>query len=237
MKINLDQQNIEIIKTNRKGSIGLKVEPNRIALMVPKHFADTDISSFIKSEKDWLLAKIAARKQNMPKQISFKSGTQLLLFGNKILYKEDHHRLVKKIDYQFNEEVLVLFCKQTRPLKNVPASARKVAISFFIKQLETVINSTILDLAKIIQVTPSIISIKNYKSKWGSCCADGSIQFNWRLAMAPKSVIEYVIIHELCHLIHPNHSKDYWQTVAKFCPTYQQEKQWLKENGASLMSL
>ena len=55
--------------------------------------------------------------------------------------------------------------------------------------------------------------------------------------MAPKSVIEYVIIHELCHLIHPNHSKDYWQTVAKFCPTYQQEKQWLKENGASLMSL
>ena len=233
----LNEKKLEIIKTNRRGSIGLKVEPNRIALMVPKSMSDETIALFIQSESEWLLQKIAEQKQHMPKHISFNSGNELLLFGEKILYKEDHHTQVSKINYQFIERTLTLYCKQKRAIKNIENARRKVAVSFFVDQLQTVLDERLPKLARTIQVEPTIISIKNYKSRWGSCCQDGRIQFNWRLAMAPKSVVEYVIIHELCHLIHPNHSKQYWQTVESFCPDFQLAKKWLKENGATLMSL
>ncbi len=235
--MNIDQQSIEIIKTNRKGSIGLKVEPNRIALMVPKHMTDETIALFINSEKDWLLQKIAEQKQHMPKHMSFISGNELLLFGEKILYKEDHHTQVKKRHYKFEEDTLTIYCKQKRQLKEMAIATRKEAVSFFTEQLQYLLDTTLPTIAKTINVKPTIISIKNYKSRWGSCYQDGRVQFNWRLAMAPKSVVEYVIVHELCHLIHPNHSQQYWQTVVKFSPDYKQQKQWLKENGASLMSL
>lgn len=241
MNFKINQQNIEIIKTSRKGSIALKVEPNRVALMVPKNMSAETISSFINSEQSWLLAKITSQQQKMPKQLNFKHSSELdselLLFGKKIIYKENYGLLVNKITYQFNDNTLTLFCKQQRALKNISASIRTIAISFFVQQLDEFIKCTLPSLAKIIQVDPSIISIKNYKSRWGSCCANGQIQFNWRLAMAPKAVIEYVIIHELCHLIHANHSKQYWQIVAIFCPNYKQQKAWLKANGATLMSL
>ncbi len=230
-------ENLEIIKTSRKGSIGLKVEPNRIALMVPKSMTDETIALFIKTEKDWLLQKVIEQKQHLPKQMSFISGNELLLFGEKILYKEDHHTLVKKINYQFLDNTLIIFCKQKRELKDIETHVRKVAVSFFVEQLQNYITQTLEHWAKTIQVEPTQVSIKNYKSRWGSCYQDGRIQFNWRLAMAPKEVIDYVIVHELCHLIHPNHSKQYWQTVAKFKPNYEQQKQWLKNSGAGLMSL
>lgn len=230
-------KNLEIVKTSRKGSIGLKVEPNRIALMVPKSMTDETIALFIKTEKDWLIQKVIEQKQHLPKHMSFISGNELLLFGEKILYKEDCHTLVKKINYQFLDNTLIICCKQKRDLKNLKTHVRKVAVSFFVEQLQNYITQTLEHWVKTIQVEPAQVSIKNYKSRWGSCYQDGRIQFNWRLAMAPKEVIDYVIVHELCHLIHPNHSKQYWQTVAKFKPNYEQQKQWLKNNGASLMSL
>lgn len=235
--MNLNKNSLEIIKTSRRGSIGLKVEPNRIALMVPKNMSDETIALFIQNENQWLLQKISEQKQHMPKQISFISGHELLLFGEKILYKEDHHSDVKKMHAEFSENTLTLFCKQKRKLKYVKLASRKVAVQFFVDQLQLFLDQRFLDLASTIQVSPTVVSIKNYKSRWGSCCSDGRIQFNWRLAMAPKSVVEYVIIHELCHLIHGNHSKEYWQVVAQFCPDYQQQKNWLKKNGATLMSL
>jgi len=237
MKWTINKQNLEIIKTNRKGSIGLKVEPNRIALMVPKNMSDETINLFIENEKEWLLQKITEQKQHLPKHISFISGNELLLFGEKILYKEDNHTPVVKIHTVFLDSTLTVYCKQQRALKNLPGAVRKIAISFFTEQLSLFLDEILLNWANKIQVNPIEVSIKNYKSRWGSCCVDGRVQFNWRLAMAPKSVVEYVVIHELCHLIHANHSKQYWQVVAKFCPDYQQQKNWLKENGATLMSL
>ncbi|HBQ44387.1 MAG TPA: hypothetical protein DD716_01870 [Thiomicrospira sp.] len=237
MNFKINQQTIEIIRTTRKGSIGLKVEPNRIALMVPKRMSNDTIASFLNNEQEWLQTQINDKKENMPKCLSLSSGNELLLFGEKILYKEDHHTDVAKMKTSFEESTLTVFCKQKRKLKHPETAIMKEVRKFYSQQLEQVLAEKLADLAKIIKVKPTEISIKNYKSRWGSCYPDGRIQFNWRLAMAPISVIEYVIIHELCHLIHPNHSKAYWAEVVKYCPNYSIEKSWLTENGTTLMSL
>lgn len=80
------------------------------------------------------------------------------------------------------------------------------------------------------------VSIKDTRSRWGSCSARGNLNFNWRLVMAPDEILKYVVTHETAHLSHLNHSADFWQLVEKRFPGCQNAKNWLKLNGASLMN-
>ena len=74
------------------------------------------------------------------------------------------------------------------------------------------------------------VFIKGQKTRWGSCSSVGNLNFNWRLAMAPTEVIEYVVIHELCHRLEMNHSKEFWRLVQEKCPEFRKHKAWLKRN-------
>lgn len=75
------------------------------------------------------------------------------------------------------------------------------------------------------------VRLKNNSSNWGSCSSKGNVNVSIRLLLAPTEVVDYVLIHELCHLVHPNHSATYWKLVAKCCPSYRKSETWLKENG------
>lgn len=78
------------------------------------------------------------------------------------------------------------------------------------------------------------ITIRDQKSRWGSCSSSGTLSFNYRLIFAPPIILDYVVVHELCHLTHMNHSKDFWNMVAAVMPDYKVHKQWLREHGQEL---
>jgi predicted metal-dependent hydrolase len=86
--------------------------------------------------------------------------------------------------------------------------------------------------AHIIGVTYGRITIRNQTSVWGSCTAKGNLNFNCLLMKMPSDVVDYVIVHELCHRRQMNHSALFWAEVAKYCPNYQEERKWLRDNGA-----
>ncbi len=90
-------------------------------------------------------------------------------------------------------------------------------------------------LAEAVGVTYERISIRCQSTRWGSCSAKGNLNFNCLLMLCPKEVTDYVIIHELCHRKHMNHSKAFWKAVEEYCPDYQVQKQWLRENGRALI--
>ncbi len=79
------------------------------------------------------------------------------------------------------------------------------------------------------------ITIRDQKTRWGSCSAKGTLNFNWRLMLAPPAVLDYVVVHELCHLTHMDHSPAFWQAVADVCPDYRAHRQWLKDHGHELI--
>lgn len=79
------------------------------------------------------------------------------------------------------------------------------------------------------------VSIKEQKSRWGSCSRRGNLNFNWRLLLAPLPVLDYVVVHELCHLKELNHSERFWRLVARGCPDYQTYRRWLRDNGRTLV--
>jgi len=78
---------------------------------------------------------------------------------------------------------------------------------------------------------PSLLKVQSLKNKWGSCSKTNQLRFNWRVVMAKMSIIDYIIVHELCHITFKDHSKAFWNEVQKILPDYKGRKEWLHING------
>jgi predicted metal-dependent hydrolase len=90
---------------------------------------------------------------------------------------------------------------------------------------------------KQLGVSPAKVSVRDFKSRWGSCSVRGEVTFNWRVIMAPNRVMDYVVVHELSHLVAHDHSEKFWTTIRKIIPDYATDKEWLRTNGKSLFSI
>ena len=99
------------------------------------------------------------------------------------------------------------------------------------EQALTVIPPKVEALAQVLAVSYGRITIRKQRTRWGSCSSKGNLNFNCLLMLCPDDVVEYVIIHELCHRKHMNHSQEFWAMVERYCPDYKKRKAWLKANG------
>jgi len=88
--------------------------------------------------------------------------------------------------------------------------------------------------AKVVRVASSSLGVKTFKGRWGSCSSKGHVQFNWKIIIAPNRIVDYVVVHELCHLHEHNHSPEYWKCVERVFPDYRECKEWLRLNGRGL---
>ena len=100
-----------------------------------------------------------------------------------------------------------------------------------------VIPARVEYFAKVIGVTYGKITIRNQKTRWGSCSSKGNLNFNCLLMLAPPEVLDYVVVHELCHRKQMNHSKAFWLEVEKVLPDYKEARKWLKEEGSQMITL
>ena len=100
-----------------------------------------------------------------------------------------------------------------------------------------VIPARVEYFARVIGVTYGKITIRNQKTRWGSCSSKGNLNFNCLLMLAPPEVLDYVVVHELCHRKQMNHSKAFWSEVEKVIPDYKEARKWLKEEGSQMITL
>lgn len=96
------------------------------------------------------------------------------------------------------------------------------------------IEQVVVEQAKRMGARPKAVSIRDQRTRWGSCSSRGNLSFNWRLVMTPPPILQYVVIHELAHLFEPNHSKDFWAVVAKYYPDFKKARAWLRKNSSAL---
>lgn len=130
-------------------------------------------------------------------------------------------------------------CVMERLLLWVPYEAdyeyrRESLEKWYRKEAALIISEKAAYYAGILKVAFQGIHIKDQRSRWGSCSSKKNLNFNWRLIMAPEPVLDYVVIHELCHLKHMDHSAAFWELVESICPEYKQYKRWLKDRGENL---
>lgn len=214
---------ISVKRTKRRKTISLKIIDGFVQVVVPDFVSDSEINLLVSKKRKWIRNKLKIQKL-IP---SFKPKE--FISGEAFLYLGKNYRLkVKK-----GKETGVLL-KGGYFMVTVKDSNRKISHeleSWFKEKAQLKFEQKTANYAKKLNVLPKNIFIKDYKSRWGSCSVDGDITYNWRLIMAPHSIIDYVVIHELCHLKHHDHSKKYWNTVHSFFPDYKKQKDWLRVNA------
>ena len=108
--------------------------------------------------------------------------------------------------------------------------SKEKMVSWYRKQAREILTQRMEHFSKLSGWTYTSISINSARTRWGSCGPKNSINFSWRLVMAPMSVIDYVVVHELAHTVVKNHSRKFWDAVASVMPDYKERRRWLKEN-------
>jgi predicted metal-dependent hydrolase len=115
-----------------------------------------------------------------------------------------------------------------------PDWVRNALVRWYKLQAQLHIEQRVSYFAPLVGACPKSIEIKTYRARWGSCNSRGQVQFNWKLMMAPSAVVDSVVVHELCHLLHMHHGPEFWAQVKRVLPSYQDARQWLKDEGHGL---
>ena len=223
---------VEVVRSKRK-TAALHIIGDEIQVRVPNRLRDGKIVEILETKERWIRNKVV-QLQSRPKvkEKDFVSGECFSLLGKNLRLKVlEGGKVGTKLEGNY------LFT-------NVRASeigdVRKFRIKtyiekWYIQEAYKRLEDKVIKYSEIIRVSPREIKVKNYKSRWGSCDKKGRLTFNCYLIKAPHSIVDYVVIHELCHMLQPNHSKFFWLEVAKYDPYYKNHKKWLKENGNILI--
>lgn len=180
---------------------------------------------------DWIIAKRDGAKErfsNKPIR-DFKNGEKFLYLGKEYSFKVIIDNRIKKIRVSIIEDEIIIesYTKEVNKIKKaLELWYRDMAIKK--------IRERVSYYEKYYSMKPRSIKVKEQKRRWGSCTYYNDLLFNWKIIMAPVEVIDYVVVHEMTHMIHKNHSKDYWNEVSRIMPNYKIRSNWLKENGIKL---
>ncbi len=217
---------IKIRKTDRKRTISIQVLESYVQVLAPKRVSDSEISKFIKSKSNWINKKIELLKARPV------YNTKKFVDGEKINILA--RILTLKICQGIKENIHIKDDTILIQIKNKEDNIKQLLEGWIKKYSYEHLKKRTLYFERKIGVSSKKISIKNYKKRWGCCSLKGDIIYNWRILMAPPSIVDYVIVHELCHLIHHNHSKQYWDTVEKYCSDYKEKRNWFVNNSKLL---
>jgi len=228
---------ISVTRSKRK-SLALSVGTDGVVkVKAPQNLSDTELLKWMKTKTGWIVRKRNEILQN-PKQHEakkFVSGETFSFLGEEYILEvrmsEARARSVGIV-----EDKLVVFIK---PDAYDESEVQKKAVfealtSWYEKQAHIWIPRRVRYYREVMKESIGRIAIKNQKSRWGSCSSARNLNFNWRLVMAPLEVLDYVVVHELCHLKQMNHSAAFWAEVEKILPDYRERKKWLEDNAKEL---
>ena len=218
---------VEIIKTNRKKSASIQLIDGQVRVRAPRSLSDKRIDDLIKKRIPWIKEKLEEHAKR-PKAIEKKyiDGEIFSYLGKNYVLRiiESNEACVKLKNGYF---VVTISKNKVGKADQVQA----LLADWFRAHANKYLQVRTDKFAKIIGVSPTSVSVKNYKARWGSCSINGAIDYNWKIIQASRKVIDYVVVHELCHLLEHNHSPKYWSCVEKFMPNSKDSKVWLKENA------
>jgi len=232
MKFQYDVETIEfkVTKSKRK-SLSIAIQPDgNLLVKAPFFLSDAEILKWVKTKTGWIIrqrAKIIEQQEiNPPKH--YISGEKFLYLGKEyeleVRFSERRAGMVG-----IDEDKIILFSKSEEKTE-----VEKILSAWYVKQAKARLPKRVRFWAEQMGESYGNITIKNQKKRWGSCSSARNLNFNWRLIMMPEEVIDYVVVHELCHLRQMNHSKEFWREVEKVLPDYKTRKKWLENNGKKL---
>ena len=228
---------LRVLIIRRPGEKALYVRlssAGKVRLLCSPRIGIKEIKAFLTRHKSWIQKQILEQEKLRKKYPikTFRAGEVFLFQGKKLKLRYEK-ALAKACAGFFCEKPYLLY--RYFDLKDLSHHVLHKRLRDFYKYwgIELLQNALNKFSARM-RLFPKSLRIGCPKSLWGSCSEKGAISLNWRLSTAPLEVLEYVVIHELAHLRHLNHSKSFWSLVSRFCPEYKKQEAWLKNEGYAM---
>jgi predicted metal-dependent hydrolase len=208
----------------------------RLVVTRPAHVPLSAVEGILLKKKKWIIRHHEQRKREMSAHAvrAYEDGDTFLYLGSEVVLRVtcgDGMRVTVGLEGTELRAVLPASVPEEQRPQVLKAAIEKWYRAEAARQLPPRVH----ELARRDGLTFRRIFIKGQKTRWGSCSSLGNLNFNWRLMMCPPEVIDYIIIHELCHLREMNHSPRFWKLVEERCPDYKERKAWLKQKGGLIM--
>ena len=224
----------ELTRNPRRKRLTVLVHPYEgVEVRAPAGATDRSIQQFVREQAGWIRARLAELEATAPPVREYVNGETILFRG------EPHSLEVEasasgEPRVEARDGTLLVRIRHTTDEQTQRKMAERAVRRWFIdRALETTRERMPL-FAEKLDVQPRKVAIKDMKSRWGSCSGKGNISISFRIVMAPPEVMDYLIVHELCHLVHHNHSAEFWSLLASIIPRYDDHKRWLSENEFAL---
>jgi len=216
-----------LIRSQRK-TVALIIRPDgSLEVRAPLRLPKKEILEWVASKSNWIekhrqqVLQIQAEKAQAAGR-SLQNGDLLYVMG-----KTYPLRVIKTQTLRLEKTRLVMS-------SDLLPHAKTALQKFLTELLNLTLAFRFSIFTEKIGKQPARVRISKARTRWGSCSSNGTIAINWRLSMAPLEILDYIIVHELVHLKHPNHSRAFWAEVARILPDYKARKQWLKQYAAWL---
>ncbi len=215
---------LEVNPRARRLILRLDARTHEAVAIAPSHSALDEAAKFAEEKCEWLAANLKTLPIRVP-------------LTHDAIFQFRGHPCRISLDGDGRTATLKPGTPQILYVPGAPETTGQRVTRFLRKCARTDLTNAVARYCSVLNVKARKLTIKDTRSRWGSCTSAGNIAFSWRLIMAPPSVLEYVAAHECAHLLEMNHSASFWQHVARCCPNWKSERQWLHHNGRDLQAV
>lgn len=212
-------------RSTRRRSLCIQVHTNgAVSVRAPVGVSGRDIRGFIWERWEWIKEKRRHFLALVPPRRVLHDGAELPFLDEVLVLRtgETAQRAVGRKG------------RELRVCATAPREVARLLEQWYRHEAQAHVPQRAAHFAPAIGRTPTRVSIRDQKTRWGSCSARGTISINWRLMLAPAAILDYVIVHELCHLLQPNHGPRFWEEVARVLPDYRLQRDALRRCGYKL---
>lgn len=218
---------IDKIIRSRRRSISLEITRNaQLIVRMPKYASLRDVERFVMEKKAWIEQKLQEAGENVQKHSPKK-----FVSGEKFYYLGEKYTLVTRSQSIKSQSSKLEFNNGFYIFEGDIPYAKNIFIKWYKRQAKINIPKRVQWYAFHHNLKYGKITITSASRRWGSCTSTGNLNFTWKLILLPIKIMDYVVVHELAHLLQHNHSKKFWAEVEKMMPDYKERRKWLKKNG------
>ncbi|HEY9832061.1 MAG TPA: SprT family zinc-dependent metalloprotease [Stenomitos sp.] len=218
----------ELRHSAKRRSIGITVERDgQLILASPPEVPMETLEEVVRDKRLWIYSKLLKKESLNP-----PTAVKEYVSGEGFYYLGRSYRL-KLVDNVKGQPPLRLYQSRFELQREAQARGREEFIGWYGDRLRSILDTQVAALVNRVGASPRSVQVRELGYRWGSCGHKGDLYFHWRVAMLPRTMIEYVVVHELVHLIEPHHTTAFWDRVERVVSDWCARKQWLAENGAS----
>ncbi len=208
-----------------------------VSVFSPWHVPERQVRAFVEQKIAWVLEKLQASRSLSVflNGRGFEDGREFLFLGRRYLLRV-HEGEGRRARVHFDDQGWSAVLPPGADAAGRAQELRRAMVRWYRAQAEEVLGARVFHYARVLGKEPKRIAVRAQKRVWGNCDFRAqAIRLNWQIILAPVDVIDYVVVHELCHLFFPDHSKRFWRKVEEVLPDFKKRKAWLKDNAQEMV--